>query len=131
MKVLVCGSRLWIDQQSIFQILSQLPPKTIIVHGAAPGVDTIAAYVAGLLKFEVREYDVVHFGPWPAAGPLRNQGMLNAEHPDKNGVYLDKVIAIHFDSNLGKGTRDMVDRATAAQISVIKHILSKKLCRRS
>ena len=111
MKVLVCGSRDWVDQAAIERELRKLPPGTILVHGAARGADNIAGYVGKRLGFIVRAYPA-DWDQYPkAAGPIRNSRMLKEEHPDPEGVYIDLVLAFYLDPNLGKGTRDMVMKA--------------------
>lgn len=121
MKILVTGSRDWVEPKPIERELSQLPKGTILVHGACRGVDNIAADIAKRLGFVVRSYPVLD-DDWemmgPVAGHLRNQKMLDDEHPDEDGAYIDKVFAWHEDSHLGKGTRDMIDRCEAAQPSI-------------
>jgi len=117
-KVLVCGSRNWLNQKAIEQELSKLPAGTIVVHGACRGADNIAGYVAMSLEFEVRPYpaDWVKYGK--GAGPVRNQQMLDEEHPDSKGLYIDLVLAFHEDPGLGTGTKDMVKRAEKAHPSI-------------
>lgn len=114
MKVLVCGSREWVDQASIARELAKLPPDTILVHGACRGADNIAGYVGRLLGFKIRPYKANWTDFKKGAGPIRNQEMLDKEHPDSDGLYIDKVLAFHEDPRLGKGTRDMVGRANRA-----------------
>lgn len=46
MRVLVCGSRHWTDPAPIRAVLAALPADTVVVHGAAPGADTLAATLA-------------------------------------------------------------------------------------
>lgn len=119
MKVLVCGSRKWVAQAPIERELRKLPPDTIVVHGACRGADNIAGYVAkDILGLEVRPYPADWDFYGPSAGVLRNQQMLEEEHPDKNRVFIDKVLAFHEDVGLGKGTKDMVARAKKAGIPV-------------
>jgi hypothetical protein len=105
--------------------MMQLPPGTIVVHGGAPGLDNIAGYAAQLRGFEVRVYPALAKGrKWPEAGILRNQEMLDEEHPDKDGVLIDKAFLFHEDPGLGKGTKDMkrrLDRASPA-IEILVHI---------
>lgn len=116
MKVLVCGSRKWVDQAPIERELRKLPKGTIIVHGACRGADNIAGYIAKVvLKLEVRPYPADWDFYGPAAGVLRNQRMLDEEHPDPQGVYFDKVLA--FDKG-GSGTADMLTRAGNADPSI-------------
>lgn len=118
MKVLVCGSRDLVDQAPIERELRKLPPGTIIIHGAARGADNIAGYVAKRLGFIVRPYPA-DWDQYPkAAGPIRNSQMLKEEHPDSEGVYIDRVLAFHRDPNLSKGTRDMVAKARKANPAI-------------
>jgi len=114
-KVLVCGSRRWLDQGAIERELRKLPPGTVVIHGAAAGADNIAGYVAkDILGFEVRAYPADWAKYRRGAGPVRNRQMLREEHPDADGEHIDKVLAFHEDPELGKGTRDMVALARRA-----------------
>ncbi len=121
MKVLVCGSRDWVEQSVIERELKKFPAGTILIHGACRGADMIAGYVGEMLKFEIRPYPVTP-ADWKAyglgAGHRRNQTMLDKEHPDKNGVKIDIVLAFHKDPNLGKGTRDMKNRSELVELEV-------------
>lgn len=111
MKAFFGGSRNWMAQGPIEQVMRQLPPGTIVVHGGARGVDNIAGYVAQLLGFEVRVYPALANGrKWPEAGILRNQEMLDWEHPDQQGQLFDVAYLFHEDPGLGKGTKDMKRR---------------------
>jgi len=114
MKVLVCGSRKWVDPGPIRGELLKLPSGTIVVHGAAPGADNIAGAEAKKLGFTVRPYPADWAMHKRGAGPIRNRRMLKCEHPDPEGVYLDLVLAFHEDPGLGKGTKDMVAIASKA-----------------
>jgi hypothetical protein len=116
MKILVCGSRNWVDQGAIEKELVKLPKTTILIHGACRGVDNIAGYVAKVILGwdDVRPYPADWGSYGPAAGVLRNQLMLDQEHPDENGGYIDRLYAFHH-PGLGRGTKDMVERASNAQ----------------
>lgn len=118
MKVLVFGSRKWVDQAVVERELKKLPPETVLVHGAAPGADNIGGFVGKQLGFEVRSYpaDWERYGR--AAGPIRNQQMLDAEHPDKAGVHLDLALCFHKDPGLGIGSADMNRRLEKASVEV-------------
>lgn len=108
MKVLISGDRHWLSQKPIADRLRQLPPDTIIIHGDGDGVDGIAGFVGEILGFEVRAYPALAHGRvWPSAGPLRNSEMLEKEHPDKNGKYIDLALIWHRQKDLHKGTKDM------------------------
>ncbi len=117
MKVLVTGSRDWTVQHVdiIYRELVKLPPGTIVVHGAAPGVDEIAGLVAAELGLVVRDYparwDV--FGR-KAAGPIRNRHMFFSEHVIDEPI--DLVLAFHEDISKSKGTRDMLTVVKANQV---------------
>lgn len=140
MKVLVTGDRNWVEQRPIedrlrkIRLLNRGRPL-ILVAGGATGVDAIAAYVARQEGFEVREYPVSDF-EWKLqgrkAGVLRNQRMLDEEHPDKNGAGFDLCLAWHLDPNLGRGTRDMIARVRALKRPIqVVEIYTGKACVRS
>jgi hypothetical protein len=114
-----------VDQKVITRELERFPPGTIIVHGACRGADNIAGYVAECLGFEVRRYpaDWGKFGK--GAGPIRNQHMLDKEHPDPKGFYIDEVLAFHEDPSLGTGTKDMIKRAEKASPAILVRTSSR------
>jgi hypothetical protein len=125
MKVLVCGSRKWLEQKPIERELRKLPPGSIVVHGACKGADKIAEYVArDILGLKTRAYPANWASYGKAAGTLRNQAMLNEEHPDNNDVCIDKVLVFHEDPDLGRGTKDMVGRARLANPTIVVEIFS-------
>lgn len=115
--VLVCGARDWTQRETIRSWLSKLPPGSVIVHGAARGADTIADEEARALGFEVRPYPADWQKHGKAAGPIRNQRMLDAEAPD---VVLAFTFIIEQGENdpgtITRGTGDMVYRALKAGI---------------
>jgi hypothetical protein len=102
--VLVTGDRKGFNKASILRRLMQFPEGTILVHGDAPGVDTIAGVVGTVLGFDVRPYPADWARYKRGAGPIRNRHMFNTEKPDL-------VIAFHHNYAESKGTRDMVDYA--------------------
>ncbi len=116
MKVLVTGSRDWSDVIVVHERLSRLPSGSIVVHGACRGADTIAHAVAESLGFTVRPYPARWSDLGRAAGPLRNQHMLDVENVHHEPIEL--CIAFHDDLEHSNGTNDMVNRATDALIEV-------------
>jgi len=101
MRVLVCGSRDWVDEKSITNELDKLPLDTVIIEGGARGADSIAQRYARSKGFQVETYKA-DWGKYnKAAGPIRNQQML------ETGV--DLVIA--FQLNNSRGTKDMINRS--------------------
>lgn len=111
MIIVVCGDRNWKDKQVIFNELAKYD-GAIIVHGGCRGADEIAGECAdelGLTKIIVAA-DWKRHGL--AAGPRRNQRMLDEWNPDL-------VIAFHNSIETSKGTKDMVFRANRNKCRVI------------
>ncbi len=77
--VVVSGSRRWQDQKSIFTSLEELNPS-LIVHGAARGVDTIAASWAHKRNLPVLSMPAQWAAVGRTAGAVRNLEMLRAGH---------------------------------------------------
>lgn len=115
MKVLVTGDREWDDIKTVIDVLEQLPPDTILVHGACRGADNTCAAVAEALGFTVRPYPADWDRFRRGAGPIRNQQMLDCEHrPDEP---VDLCLAFHNNFSQSRGTRDMVSRVEKAKIT--------------
>jgi len=114
-KVLVFGSREWHWDGVIFRVLSRLPPDTILVNGYAPGADKIADSMGRKLGFEVRPYPADWDKLGPAAGPIRNAAMLTREHPDPQGIKIDKGFGFST-GRQNKGTHDMAEKLWSAGI---------------
>lgn len=110
-KVLICGTRTWDDWKVISEFISSLPNDAIVVHGGARGADDIARILATRRGLEVRAYPAKWAALGKRAGVLRNQEMLDEEHPDV-------VVAFTHNIATSKGTRDMVRRAREAGIPV-------------
>lgn len=111
MKVLVCGSRAatsTAEGQLIYRVISALRPD-VVVQGGARGVDEWARGWAEDANRQCVTYpaDWESFGR--AAGPKRNQLMLDDSKPD---------IVLAFPG--GKGTADMVRRAKAGGYVVLQ-----------
>lgn len=107
MKVLVCGGRNYDDWRTVHETLDALKPS-MIVHGNAPGADTLADRWALDRKVATAKYPADWATHGRAAGPIRNQTMLDREKPDLVLAFPD-----------GRGTDDMVRRATAAGVRVL------------
>lgn len=107
--ILICGDRNWTNQTVIYNYLYSLlssyqPHEITIVEGGCKGADNWGGYFAKQLGMTVIEEraDWAKYGN--AAGPIRNQFMLDKYHPDL-------VVAFHDDLEHSKGTKDMVNRA--------------------
>lgn len=109
-RVLVYGGRdftdrLWMEDR----LRLYLREEDVVVHGGAPGADSLAGDIAGrVLRYAVEVYnaDWYHYGK--KAGPIRNQEMLDSG--------LDYAIAFPG----GRGTKDMTKRLEAAGIPILK-----------
>lgn len=117
MRVLVCGSRNWLDFGSILKRIRAIGPD-VVIEGDACGADRLAGNVVELLNrttgldIQLIEFpaDWHRFGR--SAGVIRNQQMLDEGIPDL-------VLAFHPNIAESKGTRDMVQRARKAGIRVV------------
>lgn len=108
---LICGGRDFDDDATFSLMMAQLielkgvPAK--VVHGAAPGADTLADDWARDLAVEVQPVPADWKAHGRAAGPIRNQKMLDDHKPN---------LVVAFPG--GRGTADMVERARKAGIDV-------------
>ena len=108
MLVLICGDRNWTDKQAIereFIRHGLNPIRDIIMHGAARGADSLAGQIGKAHGFQVRSYPAQWDTYGRAAGPIRNNLMLD-QNPDL-------VLAFHPNINISKGTGHMVKIARA------------------
>lgn len=106
MRVAVTGGRDFEDVTVVRLALSKIPAEATLVHGAARGADSLSAYIwSGWGRaVEAHPADWVKHGK--AAGPIRNQEMLDS------GV--DLLLAFPG----GKGTADMISRCRKAGVPV-------------
>lgn len=109
MRIIVCGSRNWVDYNAITSRLDRLPENAVIVHGGAPGADRLAAMWAELTRHETEEHKADWDRHGKAAGPIRNQEMVDAG--------ADLAIAFRL-NGASRGTDDCIRRATSAGIPV-------------
>lgn len=104
MRVLVCGDRNWTDAAAIENRIAKLPSDSVIIEGGSPGADAIVGEIAERLGLGHVTYRAKWDVYGPAAGPMRNQQMLDEGQPDL-------VIAFQARAPETKGTQDMVERA--------------------
>lgn len=109
MRILACGDRDWTDEALVRQVLESYGPSVLVINGGARGADTCAKDAARSLDLNC----ITVHANWKlhgkAAGPIRNQQMLDDGKPDL-------VIAFHDDLGRSKGTNDMLSRAEKANI---------------
>jgi hypothetical protein len=120
-RILVCGGRTWgytecsgytkkdpKEFNLALDILKSLEP-TVVISGGAKGADELGPLLAGVIGCK----SLVYLANWKqyenAAGPIRNQQMLDEGKPD---------IVVAFPG--GTGTADMVRRARKAGVVVIE-----------
>jgi hypothetical protein len=108
--VIVCGGRDYKDRERVFAALDQMRAKhsgfLLIAHGGAPGADTLAGEWARERGIACEVFPADWEGRGPAAGPERNQRMIDA---GANGC-------VAFPG--GRGTADCVRRCEATGIPV-------------
>lgn len=138
MRLLVCGNRdadgeaweLTISSWllAMTRVCRRIGTGVTLIHGAAPGADTLAAEAARRLGWIVDPYPA----DWypnnifdPEAGPRRNQQMLDDGHPDRCLAFglLFKPDKRRPGRLCKTGTCDMVDRANRAGllVTVVPH----------
>jgi hypothetical protein len=111
-RILVCGGRDYANRNAVFAALDRVAYErgiSVIIHGAARGADTLAADWAKARNVPALPFPAEWALHGKAAGPIRNQRMLDEGRPD--GV-------VAFPG--GNGTADMVRRAEDAGIKVWK-----------
>lgn len=114
MRVLVCGGRNYENKDQVWKNLERLRlscphDSMIVIQGGAPGADAFARIWCS--------YNYVPYDNYPAdwkkhgraAGPIRNQRMIDEGHPD---------LVLAFPG--GRGTADMLKRAVEAGITIEK-----------
>lgn len=111
-RVLVCGGREYDDREQLFRVLDAAHlanPIILLIHGAAPGADSLAKEWA--LKRDVfcQAYPADWHGHGRAAGPLRNKQMLDDGKPH---------MVIAFPG--GKGTANMIQQSEVAGVPVAR-----------
>jgi len=112
MRVLVTGARDWSDKTVITGVLEKFPPNTVLIQGGAKGADILACQAARELGWTVITVNAEWAKYGRAAGPIRNQQMIDEHQPEL-------VLAFHWNLEVSKGTKDMVNRALKAHIPVL------------
>lgn len=116
-RVLVCGGRDFADRPLMSRTLSRFRPDNaasdvsnhILILGGARGADRLAEEWADTWGLRKRIYPADWERHGKAAGPIRNQRMIDEGKPD---------LVIAFPG--GRGTADMVSRAKKAGIEVLE-----------
>jgi len=114
MKLLVCGTRKMSSSHyyMVLEKITSLAP-TAIIHGGAMGADALGGLAGIALGVPVTVFKADWATHGKAAGPIRNQQMLDEGKPDK-------VLAFYPASGVTPGTKDMIAKAKAANLEVIE-----------
>lgn len=115
MRLLICGSRGWHNPEPIEAVIENYrkiaednDESLTVIEGDAAGADRLAKHIARRKRIDV----ITEPAQWnvhgKAAGPIRNQKMLDEHKPD----------AVYAFRSTGKsnGTDDMVRRSQAAGV---------------
>lgn len=116
MRVLVCGSRHFDDDEHLFEVLNEINGtydlrrniSEIIVGGAA-GADTLAETFARDNCIPYSRFDANWELYGRAAGPIRNRRMLEEGKPD---------LVVAFLAPHSRGTKNMIGIAEKAGVPV-------------
>lgn len=109
---MICGCRTIDDYRvlraAIATLIDQFGYKpTIIIHGAASGVDSLAERYAQDKQLGCHGVPAEWTKHGKAAGPIRNQKMIDEEKPDMTLAVWD---------GKSRGTSDMINRSRYAGI---------------
>jgi len=110
MRVLVTGGRDFGDRKLLFDVLDRLHAThgfKVLIHGDASGADRLSGEWATARGITVEAHPADWKKHGRAAGPIRNQKMLE-EKPE---------LVVAFPG--GKGTADMVRKARQAELEVV------------
>lgn len=109
MRVLVCGGRDYQDEVRVAAVLSGIGGISQIIHGGERGADDLARVWAIRSGITDRQFNANWSANGKAAGPIRNQRMLDEGKPD---------LVVAFPG--GRGTADMVRRARQSGVPVME-----------
>lgn len=124
-RILITGSRTWPDVAAIFNAIKKeiednpCPAGYTVVHGDAPGADSMAAWAAEDLQSDFDITIEAHPADWDkykfAAGPVRNQEMVN----------LGAHVCLAFNRHNSTGTLNCIQKAKEAGIPVTEYQILK------
>ena len=114
MRVLVCGGRTFSNTERLYTFLDNLPlnlqrPITLVIHGGATGADRLAGKWSKDRGVEALAFPAQWVNYGKSAGHIRNQQMLTEGQPE---------LVVAFPG--GKGTDDMIHRASRAGVAVLR-----------
>jgi hypothetical protein len=112
MRVIVCGGRNFFDYAKLDAVMQEIKRAAphdalVVIQGGATGADAMARQWCATNHVCYDNYPADWSKHGRAAGPIRNQRMLDHGRPD---------LVVAFPG--GRGTADMVKRATKAGVEV-------------
>ena len=107
MRILICGERAFYDPRPIEEFISRFNTPITIIHGAAPGADTLAGRIGQACNHEIISFPAQWERYGRAAGPIRNRQMLDEGKPDL-------IVAFFNDRSKSRGTNNMISQAEQA-----------------
>lgn len=115
MIILVTGDLTWTDRVAVRAALIGYGVQVKLLDGNARGADTLAHEVAKELGYETERFQAEWGKFGRAAGPMRNKRMLD-QKPD---------LVIAFNDDNDKGTRNMIEQAKKAGVTVyvVRHTM--------
>ena len=111
-RVLVCGGQDFNDSNKLFEVLDQehdRNPFDLVITGGSRGADWLGHYWAIKRGIPCKVFPADWMTHGEAAGPIRNQQMLDESKPD---------VVVAFPG--GSGTADMINRAALAEVPVVR-----------
>jgi hypothetical protein len=111
-RLLVCGGRAFADDALLAEVLERHIPIDWLIEGEAPGADRMARNWAVQTGVPVLKYPADWDRYGKAAGPIRNQFMLDDGKPTHAVAFYDRP------RGESKGTADMVRRLKKAGVPV-------------
>lgn len=113
-RLLVCGGRYYTNRNVVFAALDEIRQRfrgrgIVVIQGGARGADALAAAWARDRGVRCETYIADWDREGPAAGPRRNQRMLEGGRPE---------LCLAFPG--GSGTADMVTRCLAYRVRVFE-----------
>lgn len=112
MKVLICGGRDFNNFAHVKKVMDEIHSKTpveLVISGKARGADALGEQWAISKNIPIDPYPANWNDHGKAAGPIRNQQMLDEGKPD---------LVVAFPG--GNGTRDMINRSKRANVRVFE-----------
>ncbi len=112
--ILVCGSRDWSAPDPISNFLKTFVGRqSVLIQGACRGADAMAANLAMDQNYSVICVPANWDKHGKAAGPIRNEAMLNLLLSFKGCGYEIRAAAFHLG---GRGTQNMIDLLHGAEV---------------